>query len=228
MREKRRIAGFETWVLGPGSERAHPTLILLHGRGADGSDLAALHPYLHFPGRLLCPDAPMPFVAGGTGRAWYDDATRRQDLERAVKEMLRFLKAVAEEYPTTDRPILGGFSQGGVVTYEVGLRYPEGFAGLIMMSAFMAPDHPCREAAPAPEKVPPILLTHGSEDPLITVDRAHEASAWLGAAGIAHEYVEDAAGHSLSPGHLEAINTFLRRCFLPESEGGSGAEDEIS
>lgn len=203
-----RIGTLLTHMAGPQGADPHSMLVLLHGRGADGRDLVGLAPFLEFPGRLLCPDAPIPWEEGG-GLCWYREPSMREDMERSLGALMDFLDAALAQYPTTGRPILGGFSQGGVVAYEAVLRRPERFAGLVAMSAFLAPDHPARDTPPAPSAIPPILVTHGTYDPLVDVERGREAVGFLRQLRLQPEVVEDTCAHSISPRHLQALTQFL-------------------
>jgi len=196
-------------------------VVLLHGRGADGSDLEGLAPLLGLEGRVLCPDAPLRWPGGG-GFCWYEDADRRGDIERSLGALEALLDEAAREDPRFARPVLGGFSQGGVMTLEAGLRRPGRFRALVVMSAFLAPDHPARETPPEPAAVPPLLLTHGTEDPVVPFELGEQCHEWLEGAGIAHRFVPDACGHAISPRHVSALRAFLQE--VPDPPGGDPQE----
>jgi phospholipase/carboxylesterase len=208
--ESHKIADLRTWVAGPADREPRPTLILLHGRGADGRDLASIQPYLDFAGgRVVCPDAPRPWIeGGGQGFSWFGTEALREDLDPSLAALRAFLDALPETLPIDGLPILGGFSQGGVLTYELGLRHPELFRALAVLSSYLAPDHPIREA-PTSAEIPPLLITHGTYDPLIPIARSAEARAVLDDAGVSYRFVEDAVDHTIGPRHLEALNALL-------------------
>ncbi len=147
-------------------------VVLLHGFGADMDDLIGLAPVLapHVPGPSLwlSPNAPQPGMMGG--RQWFPLMSLSADEKdqgalEARAGLTAFLeKALAAAGLGWQDLILVGFSQGCMMTLEVGLRLPEAPAGLVGFSGALA--GPQRLASEIKVK-PPVLLVHGTLDPIV-------------------------------------------------------------
>ena len=122
----------------------YPAVVLLHGYGASMNDLAGLSTMLDRTGYLyFFPNAPiqMQIGPGMTGYAWTpsrgsaDAHTAERAAERAEELLVGFYDEIAERHGVTDGGIvMGGFSQGGTMTYRFGLPRPDKFAGLVILS----------------------------------------------------------------------------------------------
>src|SRR5262245_63540071 len=108
----------------PAGDGPHPTLIALHGWGANGMDLLGLAPYLA-GGRFLvvCPQGPVVVPLGPMdGYGWFplsmDAPPDPAAFARGVDEVRSFLDAAVRRYPVDQRKVVVlGFSQGGVIAY---------------------------------------------------------------------------------------------------------------
>jgi phospholipase/carboxylesterase len=180
-------------------------LVLLHGRGADEHDLAGVLDVLDPDRRLvgLTPGAPLP-GPGGMGRWWYrvprvgfpDPATFQKTYARLTGFLDGWLDQRAIGWQQT---IIGGFSMGCVMSYaaSLGARRPSP-AGILAMSGFI-PTVEGWEAELGGRAELPVFLTHGSRDPVISVEFARDARARLEAGGLAVEYHEHGGGHHIDP-----------------------------
>ncbi len=180
-------------------------VVWMHGLGADGHDFEPIVPELGLPPdlpvRFVFPHAPMRPVTINQGyvmRAWYDvraDAGERREDEAGVRESHRQIAAlIAREAARgipAGRVLLAGFSQGGAMALHVGLRHPERLAGVIALSCFLPlADRVAAEASPD-NRATPILMAHGTQDPLIPVTRGRQARDLLTRLGYQvawHEY----------------------------------------
>ncbi|MGH8454468.1 MAG: alpha/beta hydrolase, partial [Nevskiales bacterium] len=130
---------------------ATASVIWLHGLGADGNDFVPIVPELRLPEslavRFIFPHAPVRPVTLNGGmrmRAWYDilglDRTARED-ETGIRESQAQIEALIGRENTrgipSERIVLAGFSQGGAITLQTGLRYPEKLAGLMVLSGYL-------------------------------------------------------------------------------------------
>jgi phospholipase/carboxylesterase len=184
------------------------TLVLLHGRGADEHDLYPLLDALDPERRLrgLTPGGPISLPPGG--RHWYqlggfptpDRATFRPSFE-ALSELLDGL----------DGPlVLGGFSQGAVMSYALGLgrgraKRP---AALMPLSGFMPVVEGLELDLDGLDGYP-VAIAHGSLDPVISVEWSRAARETLTAAGAAVEYYEAPLPHTIDPRILPQLGAFV-------------------
>jgi phospholipase/carboxylesterase len=199
----------------PAGDGPHPTVLLLHGWGASAHDLIGLAPVLH-GGRalVLCPQGPLSFQAGPgmLGYGWFPLVPGRPPDPAAIDEARRqveaFLDAAIRRYPVDPkRLIAAGFSQGGFLAYQIALRSPARFAGLMALSSWL-PQELADSIPPQPaHRSLPTLVIHGSEDPMIPIARAHASRDALLRLGVPTVYREYAMGHEIRP---EALRDILR------------------
>jgi phospholipase/carboxylesterase len=209
--------------------QTHPapnaSVIWLHGLGADGYDFVPVVRELESLGtpaaRYVFPHAPTRPVTINSGyvmRAWYDilgtDLVRRED-EDGIRDSQRRIEAllareVARGTPCS-RIVLAGFSQGGAITLQTGLRQHEPLAGLLALSAYL-PLAATFEAERAPaSRAVPIFMAHGRGDPVIPLVRATTSRDQLKAAGYDVEWHEYEMPHSVCEEEIRQIAGFLKR-----------------
>ena len=124
-----------------------PTLIALHGYGANAQDLLGLSPYLA-GGRLLmiCPQAPLQIEPNFHGFNWHafsgpDGRGSPEVVEAANAMVSEFVDFALDAYPVRgDRVALLGFSQGGGMAYRAGFSEPERYVGLAALSTGLPDD----------------------------------------------------------------------------------------
>ncbi len=191
-------------------------LVLLHGRGADEHDLTAVLDVLDPQRRLvgLTPGAPLPGPGGSPGRWWYmvprvgypDPTTFHATYDRLTSFLDGWLQERAIPWEHT---IVGGFSMGCVMSYATGLgpRRPAP-AGILAMSGFI-PTVEGWEPELETRLELPVFITHGSRDPVISVDFARDARARLEDAGLPVEFHEHGGGHHLDPGSLPLMTAWV-------------------
>ena len=184
--------------------------MLLHGRGADEHDLFPLLDVLDPERRLVgaTPRGPLSLPPGGAH--WYvvraigfpDPDTFRPTYERLTAWLDAFLSEHGLEH---DRLVLGGFSQGTVMSYAAGLgagRPQPG--GIIALSGFM----PTVEGFAldlADRSGFPVAIGHGASDPVIGVQWGREARERLEAAGAEVTYEEHPGAHGIDPRFLREL-----------------------
>ena len=197
------------------------SIIWLHGLGADGSDFAPLADEigLPVPVRYIFPHAPMMPVSINGGyvmRAWYDisDAAIRREDEAGVRASQQLVEdLLAREKArgmAASRIVLAGFSQGGAIALQTGLRHGERLAGVMALSTYVPlADTLAAEANPANRGVP-IFMAHGSADPMIAFARATASRDLLQQQGHAPEWHEYRMPHSVCPQEIADIGAW--RC----------------
>jgi phospholipase/carboxylesterase len=199
--------------LRPSESEPEGALVLFHGRGADENDLFPLLDFLD-PERHLVgatPRAPLSLPPGGAH--WYivreigfpDNETFDASYELAAA----WLAAFAEETGVPpERTVLGGFSQGAVMTYALGLgRGRPRPVALIALSGFM-PTVDGFELDLSPP-LPSVAIGHGTYDPVISVDWSRRAKQQLEQAGADVLYREYPLPHAIDPGYLSELSSWL-------------------
>ena len=208
----------------PAGDGPFPTIVALHGWGANAHDLLGLAPRLmRGQALVLSPQGEFAVeIAPGMGQlfddfaeyGWFDLGGGREtdpDEVRAVGDSLRcFIDEATERYPAdTDQIALLGFSQGGVMAFELALREPERYAGLIGLSTFL-PDAVLAAAVPGDALSSlPTLLVHGTQDERIDIAAAQAARADLEALGASVEYREYAMAHEIRAEALDDLDEWL-------------------
>ena len=192
-------------------------VVLLHGVGADGNDLIGLAPYwapLLPDTEFLSPDAPFPCDMAPYGRQWFSLADRSPapilaGVKTAAPILDRFLdEALAERGLDDSRLTLVGFSQGTMMSLYVGLRRAKAPAGIVGYSgALVAPQLLAGEIRARP----PVLLVHGTEDPIVPFAALGTAVKALDASGIKVESLASPGiGHSIDEQGWTRGGEFLR------------------
>jgi phospholipase/carboxylesterase len=192
-------------------------VILLHGLGADGNDLIGLVPYwarLLPDAEFLSPNAPFPCDMAPYGYQWFSSQDRSPEAVlggvRAAAPILdAFIDEALEERGLDSSELaLVGFSQGTMMSLFVGLRRVEPVAGIVGFSGrLLAPELLASEL----RSRPPILLVHGTEDPLVPYSSLEAAETTLKAAGVPVETVTSVGiGHSIDDQGLRRGGQFLK------------------
>ena len=185
-----------------------PTVILMHGRGADMNDLADLAPMLDPPQgcRFVFPNAPKPFApypGMNVGWTWFDGwPPEPKSVAESRATLLRFIDEITAQHPTSAL-VMAGFSQGGMMALDVGLRID--VAGIVCMSGGLyEPDLPKLEPKP-------VFIAHGTVDDMVPVMYARRARHILEEHGFDVEYHEYPMGHQVVMEEADAVRQFLLR-----------------
>jgi phospholipase/carboxylesterase len=196
-------------------------LVLFHGRGTSEYDLHPLLDGLDPQRRLLGVTPRGPLVLPPGGAHWYivreigypDRETFMSSYELASD----WLDALAEETGIPpERTVLGGFSQGAVMSYALGLgRGRARPAGIIGLSGFM-PTVEDFELDLSPP-LPPFAIGHGTHDPVISVEWGRKAKELLQDAGAEVLYRESPMPHSVDPAYLEELQPWLADVIRAEA-----------
>jgi phospholipase/carboxylesterase len=197
----------------PAAGEPEGVLLLLHGRGADEHDLFPFLDLLDPERRLLgiTPGGPLSLPPGG--RHWYvvpRVGFPDPDTFAASYELLQ-----SELDIPWERTIVGGFSQGAVMAYALGLG--EGRpspAGIVAMSGFV-PTVPGIWEPDLDRPGLPVWIAHGRRDPVIGVDFGRRAAQTLSDAGLAVEYHESDAAHHVDPRALAELPGWVGRVLTP-------------
>ncbi|MGQ0555666.1 MAG: alpha/beta hydrolase [Nitrospiraceae bacterium] len=209
-----------------------PVIMLLHGFGAPGDDLVPLADVIDAPAgtRWLFPEAPLSLNMGfGDSRAWWiidfariqeDRAAGRirdlsvevpQGLALARERMLAFLKELPRQLPVDyKKTVIGGFSQGAMLTCDTVLQTDYPFAGLVQLSGNLL-----AQAVWGPlmrkRKGLPVFQSHGTQDDILPNIGAERLRDALTQAGLAVEWHNFRGGHAIPEMVLRRLGPFLTK-----------------
>jgi phospholipase/carboxylesterase len=192
-------------------------VILLHGLGADGNDLIGLQQYwarLVPDAEFVSPNAPFPCDMAPWGYQWFSVQDRSPEsllagVRAAAPSLNAFIDEALEKRGLTESDAaLVGFSQGTMMSLFVGLRRERPLAGILGYSGrLIEPDLLAGEL----RSRPPVLLVHGTDDPVVPFESLARAEAGLKAAGVPVEALAcPGIEHSIDPEGLERGGRFLR------------------
>ena len=207
-------------------------VILLHGWGADGSDLAPLAPSLLEPASVasenisanhqissgsavFVPDAPDVCSANPFGRQWFELSDPASGIGRnasACSQTADFIAAMLDSLSmrmgyASDQIVLGGFSQGGMVSLTAGVGYEKPLAGLFCLSgAWLTSGQICHQPAELP-----VFLAHGVLDPVVPFACMTKAEAELKKVGLKPQTLQrEQMAHGIDPEMIEALGHFIQ------------------
>jgi phospholipase/carboxylesterase len=229
-----QIAGLDVVLTGgedrEGGGKGTPAVVLLHGFGAPGTDLVPLWRVLDVPRetRFVFPAAPLEthMMPGADSRAWWNiDMVRLQSamergelrdlsaeepegLAEARQTMDAFLRALAEEL-APNKLVLGGFSQGAMLSVDVALRTEHRPAALVILSGTLLAEKIWVSRMKALAGLP-VFQSHGADDPLLPYALAERLKEELTAAGARVTFEAFRGGHEIPPSVLDGVGTFLR------------------
>lgn len=203
---------------------ARASIIWLHGLGADGYDFEGIVPMLALPPeaavRFVFPHAPVQAVSLNGGlemRAWFDvygiGPEFPEDQAGIEASAARLQELVAREQTrgvAPERIVLAGFSQGGAVALHAGLRSREPLAGVLALSTWLPLAGRLADEAVAERRQMPILMLHGSDDPVVPLTLAQRSSEHLRAAGFDPQFRTFPMAHSISAEELPVIGQWLQ------------------
>ena len=207
--------------------QTHPapsaSIIWLHGLGADGFDFVPVVRELQALGapaaRYVFPHAPTRPVTINGGyvmRAWYDirgvQIDRSED-EAGIRQSQAQVETLIDREVARGTPrsriVLAGFSQGGAITLQTGLRQREPLAALLVLSAYLPlAASTASEASPAGRAMP-LFMAHGRDDTVVPIDRAEASRDALTSLGCRVQWHEYAIPHSVCEEEIRDLARFL-------------------
>ena len=197
-------------------------VIWMHGLGADGRDFEPIVPELGLPAalavRFIFPHAPVRPVTLNNGmamRAWYDILELgggKEDGEGLRESQVAVQGLIAQEEArgiVAGRIVLAGFSQGGAIAFQAGLRHPQRLAGIMALSTYLPLAGTVEAERHVANRGLPVFMAHGSLDPMISIGRAQESRKMLEALGYPVEWHEYPMPHSVCPPEIADISAWL-------------------
>lgn len=216
----------EPLVIDTGVHKPDACVIWLHGLGADGHDFEPIVPELRLdPGlniRFVFPHAPMIPVTINQGfvmRAWFDipraDISQQPDekgIRASAERVSEWIDEQVAEGIEPERIVLAGFSQGGAVVLQAGLRYYRGLGGIMALSTYLPLAQSLAAEKTDANAAIPIFLAHGSDDPVISIDLAYRSRGLLEKHGYPVEWHEyKGMAHSVSEQEIFHLAEWLEK-----------------
>ena len=197
----------------PETASVFPTILALHGRGSNESDLIGLAPYL--PQNFLWISPRGTFTLGPDSFEWFQitqigkpDSTR---LANALSTLDTFIDEIIVNYPVDKNKLyLLGFSQGSIMSMSYALTKPQRIAGVIAQSGYI-PHESGLQIDEAGIKNKPFILTHGTQDSMLPVDWARRSRDTLQKLEVNLEYHEFDMGHQVTEESLIVISKWLEK-----------------
>jgi phospholipase/carboxylesterase len=195
-------------------------VILLHGYGSSGSDMIALAPQWQdaMPDALfLAPHAPQRCGFMGAGYQWWGlsgfaPSALTAGAASAAPAIDAFIDRKLDEYGLTEADLaLVGFSQGTMMALHVGLRRPRTVAAIVGYSGLLTS---IADLTHHPYAGPPVLLVHGTHDPVVPVAALHMAESELRRLGVdVTTHVSPGVAHGVDPVGLRMGRDFVAKAF---------------
>ena len=200
---------------------ARSTVIWLHGLGADGHDFEPIVPELNLPQdatiRFIFPHAPVRSVTindGAEMRAWYDfmphsETAGTEDIAESTAQLEQFIKREVERGISSQNILLAGFSQGGVIALNTGTRFNKRLAGILALSTYLHDFAGTQAEMNDANLAIPIMMAHGTQDPMIPIMRAATSRENLIRLGYDVRWFDYPMGHNVSLEEIQEIAAFF-------------------
>ncbi|MCL4167371.1 UNVERIFIED_CONTAM: hypothetical protein GTU68_038684 [Idotea baltica] len=199
----------------------------MHGLGADATDFEPLVPMLDLaaPLRFVFPNAPERAVTVNGGmvmRAWYDIDTNSpmagdKDIQESAGQVADLIQREIDQGCPADRIVLAGFSQGGVIALQQGLRHMDALAGIMALSTYVHnPDNLVEEISFTNADIP-IFMAHGMSDAAIPIARAVSSRQALEQLNYQVQWHQYAMGHQVCPEEIADIAAWLNQVYAGKS-----------
>jgi phospholipase/carboxylesterase len=197
----------------PSPEKSSRRLMMvLHGLGD------SIEGYRWWPEAMNLPwmnyllvNAPDPYYGGF---AWYDIENPAHGVERSRKLLFQLLDQMASKDFPAEQIVFSGFSQGCLMSIEIGVRYPHRLAGIVGISGYVhEPEQLVKQLAPE-AKSQRFLITHGTQDPLIPIAQVRPQMEILRKAGLQIDWREFVKAHTIAgEAEMSVIRDFVRNSY---------------
>ncbi len=203
-------------------------VIWLHGLGDSGNGFAPIVPELRLPEnhkiRFVFPHAPIRPITINNGmpmRAWYDiksmDFNQRADVEgvhESAAQVEELIEAELDKGIPSERILLAGFSQGGVIALHLGMRLNKPLAGIMALSTYMSEPEKLAAEASEENKSTAIFCAHGQQDDVVPMFLGHAAYKVLEQNGYNVQWKEYVMQHNVCLPQLQDISAWLSERLL--------------
>ena len=194
-------------------------LILIHGYGSNENDLFSLAK--RFPKTtVVCVRGPISMSANSF--CWYDiefkpDGNHGRNLNQALQSetmLLQFISAIEEKYKAS-KTIVGGFSQGAIMSAQIALTHPESVDGIVCISGMLLSENTkAIDSLTKQYKAIKAFYGHGTLDQVLSIDKGRKCSAVIRKSGMQLTYKEYPIKHQISGQELNDIEIWYKINFL--------------
>ncbi len=189
---------------------ALPMVVAIHGLGGSPETFKGLFTAWTVPVRVILPQGP---ASHGRGWSWFETVIRdgdvvkisEDDIISSAERIATLIEHLVATRPTVGKPIITGFSQGGVLSFVVAVRSPEHISMAIPMGGWLP--EALQPKGPVPPAAPPLRVLHGEADTLVPFSRTKEVVDALAARGWA-------ATLSPYPGMKHSVGRAMRSDLL--------------
>ena len=214
----------------PANKAINRAVIWLHGLGASGHDFEPVVPQLGLADDMAvrfifphAPERPVTINGGMVMPAWYDilemSIERKVDVSQIETSAQQITDLINREIERGIKPeyiVIAGFSQGGAVAYHLALSYPQRLAGLMALSTYFATNETLDYSVA--NKDMPILIEHGTHDPVVPVVLGEQAQQLLSAKGYPVEYRTYPMAHQVCMPQIQGIGMWLNKLLTQNSK----------
>ena len=207
----------------PANKAINRAVIWLHGLGASGHDFEPVVPQLGLDADMAvrfifphAPNRPVTINGGMVMPAWYDilemSLERKVDVNQIEESAQQIEDLIAREVERGVKPehiVIAGFSQGGAVAYHVALGYPERLAGLMTLSTYLATNDNISYSDA--NKDMPILIEHGTHDPVVPAILGEQAKQLLSEKGYNVAYHTYPMAHQVCMLQIQNMGKWLNK-----------------
>jgi len=194
-----------------------PLVIFLHGYGSNEQDLFGIKDELPANYTYLSVQAPVTLEPGSyqwfrkKGEGPYNGET--DDLKSSGQLLLTFIAQAAKKYHTeANKVYLVGFSQGAIMSYEVGLRHPEAVRGIAALSGRILPVLKSELKPDEKRQSLAIFIGHGTVDKRLPLKDGTDADSLLQSLSLKPQFhAYEGLGHSISADEIQDLNAWLQR-----------------
>tara|TARA_Y100001970_G_scaffold114463_2_gene142798 strand:- start:2174 stop:2884 length:711 start_codon:yes stop_codon:yes gene_type:complete len=191
-----------------------PVLFLLHGYGSNKNQFNDVIDIIDDRFLVVSIEAPYGFMLGFLNR-WYefniidgDTASNQTQIEHSKQRILSTIDTINKQYNyNISNVFIGGFSQGGIMAFNLGLSHPEYFAGIFAHSARIPIKYTLRNSEDDYKDLN-VLILHGTEDSF-SKKWSIQAKVFFDRLGANAEYFEDSIGHEMSKKTITKIYSWL-------------------
>jgi phospholipase/carboxylesterase len=209
-------------------EKPTHSVIWLHGLGADGHDFESVAQELRLPKDLAirfvfphAPKRPVSLNGGFMMRAWYDifdlDFKNRNEDEAGIHASEAIVRQLIENEKErgilSENIVLAGFSQGGAMALQVGLRYEEKLAGILDLSGYLLLSSQLEKEKSPSNQSTSIMMAHGTMDNIIPIQFAKQSRDRLLEQGYSVGWKEYEMAHSVCLNEINDIRAWFVKVF---------------